>query len=129
MLSPVTEISPSFLFLALIVTLVCFFFSLLPFRLLKFSQSDKTKACDCACSNYKRFAGGYDSMAITTMTMMMNGGSGGGGGGGQVVNLREAMMVEKFPLRFFNFSNEKVLVAVVAPLSSVLQSATLSEIV
>ncbi|KVH95324.1 F-box protein SKIP8-like [Cynara cardunculus var. scolymus] len=70
------------LFLALVVTLVCCFFSLLPFRLLKFSQSGKTKACDCACSNCKRFAGGSDSMAVTATARMMNG---GGGGGGQVV--------------------------------------------
>lgn len=69
------------LFLALIVTLVCCFVSLLPFRLLKFSQSDKTKACNCACSNSKGFVGATDSMAVTATARMMN----GGGGGGQVV--------------------------------------------
>lgn len=69
------------LFLALIVTLVCCFFSLLPFRLLKFSQSDKTKACNCACSDSKGFVGATDSMAVTATARMMN----GGGGGGQVV--------------------------------------------
>ncbi|KAL8266684.1 hypothetical protein R6Q59_004028 [Mikania micrantha] len=66
------------LFIALFLTLVCCFFSLLPFRLLKFTQSDKTRACNCACSNCKEFVGG-DSMAVTATARVMNGGSGGGG--------------------------------------------------
>ncbi|KVH91810.1 F-box domain, cyclin-like protein [Cynara cardunculus var. scolymus] len=57
--------------LALTITLFCCFISLFPFRLLKSSQSDKPKACDCdsTCSN---FDGDAQSMAVTAS--VMNGG-------------------------------------------------------
>ncbi|KAI7742455.1 hypothetical protein M8C21_007616 [Ambrosia artemisiifolia] len=60
------------IFLALIVTILCCFFSLF-FRLLKYPQSDKTNPCNCASSD--------SSMAVTATARLMNG---GGGGGGQV---------------------------------------------
>ncbi|XP_071693436.1 F-box protein SKIP8-like [Rutidosis leptorrhynchoides] len=76
--------------LALIVTLICCFFSLLPFRLFKFSKSDKPRVCNCACSNCKGLVGGCESMAVTAAARMMNGG--GGGGGQAVVVEREREM-------------------------------------